>query len=743
MRKMIHHIVLLVVMLWLCGTAVAQGKYDLSKLGELSLDSLKRLEREMPLDTNKLRVIALMVYSEDNMDSIYSYSNRLYDLSRQVNNSSYEAQALVSMQYCQYMFGDYSKSLDLGYKALEVLERGGKGRKLQEAQVLQFMGGVYAMTLNTTKADQLFHQSLERYKELKDTSKTIYTLTNIADNHVENAMYDEAASSYEEALELSRAIDNPELIAMSLLGLGSLKYEAYRNELAVNDNKARLDSAIVLLTDAYEKAEDSETKIQISSILVNALIEKADKDGENRGVLDSCRLILLDDYRLIGENNETTFIHETDLAWLNLLIANRQMKKAEVFADSLNTLYMSDTKSYGKYLASLYDLYSNMHTISNRPGKALEYNNRARYWQLKMRSNTYAAAATQSIAQAQFDEERRVRELEVIQNEMKLKEEKTLQMFISIASIIVLLLVGRNYYKSRKHNKVLDQKNSELESKNEEIAKQSEVIQEAHQEITDSISYALNIQRAALPSKEQLDRLLGDYMLYYRPLNIVSGDYYWATSVGGLKMVVAADCTGHGVPGAFVSMLGISILNDIATRVNMGNASAASVLDEMRDTFKQMLKQNGNEEDNRDGMDLALIIIDEEKSEIHYAGAFRPLIFIHEGILTKVDADRMPIGSHLLDKQPFKDNVIKFAKGDVFYIFSDGITDQFGYDASGNIKKFTAKRLNSLLAEISAMPFDEQKKRIEEAVDNWRSGNGTKTTPYEQTDDNILIGIRL
>lgn len=684
----------------------------------------------------------------ENVDSSLYYTDIALHMADSLEIPEYRMFAFKSYQMVYYWDANYPASLDFGFKAWviadSIIQTSTQKKYLTStlAEISRTIGSVYSMTLNATKADEYYQNALNKFKLINDTTNIILTLTNIGDNHAENAMYNEAYQSYQEALGYCRLSKKKEYLSATLLGHGVTAFEQYKSKKILNTDDYLLPIAKMYLLEAYNAAKDNNDDFDVInsashlSLVMLRETEKNNYSNERRTeVLDSCRNILLHDYRLIKDIGLFTYHIEADLAWADYLVVSRQYKKAQHFIDSLCVRYNDDIDLYGERLGTLYDTYTSLNIATGKKDDALRTSELARYWQLEKRSNTYATTVTQSIAQARFDEEMKQRQIEATEREVRLESQKRLQRFFLLAAAIVLILIGRSHYRSHQHNK-------ELRSKNNEIAGQNKIIQNANREITDSINYASNIQQAVMPTEEQLGAIFDDYMLLFKPLNIVSGDYYWATQIGNLKLVVAADSTGHGVPGAFVSMLGISILNDIANHIDTTRPNAAEVLNELRAIFKKLLKQNGNEEDNHDGMDLALLIIDLNAKVIHFAGAFRPLIFIHNGQLTKVDADRMPIGSHLLDQHPFTDHVIPYTKGDLCYIFSDGVTDQFGYDPNGNIKKFTARRFNSLLTDICQLPFNLQKQRIEEALTSWRNDNG-KQNLYEQTDDNIVFGIRL
>lgn len=253
----------------------------------------------------------------------------------------------------------------------------------------------------------------------------------------------------------------------------------------------------------------------------------------------------------------------------------------------------------------------------------------------------------------------------------------------------------------------------------------------AEQKLKDSIVYASRIQKAIFPPKGILKSLLHDYFLIFRPRDIVSGDFYWMQKVNDHIIIAAADCTGHGVPGALMSIMGISFLNEVVMRKDVQKTSDA--LNLFRDYIKNSLRQNGEGDDSRnEGMDIALCAYNTQTGVLQYAGAYNPLYIIRDEELIEYKADKMPIGSYRKER-PFTNHEIKVEKGDRFYIFSDGITDQFGGPKGERFKPY---RLKKLLVDTSKMSFKDQKHQIEMTMDQWQSLN-------RQIDDIILLGFQL
>ncbi len=284
----------------------------------------------------------------------------------------------------------------------------------------------------------------------------------------------------------------------------------------------------------------------------------------------------------------------------------------------------------------------------------------------------------------------------------------------------------------------ISEKNEELEQQNLNLAMQRDEIHEQKQAITDSIEYAKRIQTATLPPVDVLKNLLPKHFILYKPLQIVSGDFYWLTRKQGKIIVAVADCTGHGVPGAFMSMLGSALLNDIVN--NMDVLQANLILNELRDRVIQSLRQTGEADEARDGMDISLCVIDGDNMQLQYAGAHNPLYLIREGKLTEVKADTMPIGISSEARRPFTNHQLTLLKDDAFYLFTDGYVDQFGGERR---KRFMTSRLKSLLIEMHDKSMSDQKAILERRLQEWMGLTGLYEKEYGQIDDIVIMGIKV
>jgi ligand-binding sensor domain-containing protein/serine phosphatase RsbU (regulator of sigma subunit) len=324
--------------------------------------------------------------------------------------------------------------------------------------------------------------------------------------------------------------------------------------------------------------------------------------------------------------------------------------------------------------------------------------------------------------------------------------------FYTICIIIALISIyAWNSYKTQKlradklklekevqlRTHELREEKEKVEVINKEVIEQKTVIEHKNLEITDSIKYAKNIQEALLPAVTSLKKDFPESFVLYMPKDIVSGDFYWFANRDGKNYFAAADCTGHGVPGAFMSIIGNALINEIIAEQHI--YQPAEILNHLHVGVKNALNQNKGEFERRDGMDIALCAINKDTLVLEYAGANRPLWIYRTNAADKaeiVKPDKFPIGGLEFDfeeKRQFHNHSIQLQKGDCIYIFSDGYADQFG-GAKG--KKFMVANLQRAFVEISPKPMKEQYAHLHKIFTDWR-GN------FEQVDDVLMIGLRV
>jgi serine phosphatase RsbU (regulator of sigma subunit) len=316
-----------------------------------------------------------------------------------------------------------------------------------------------------------------------------------------------------------------------------------------------------------------------------------------------------------------------------------------------------------------------------------------------------------------------------------------------ITSIITILLLGyiiivvrtRNLKKTQiiltnkveERTKELREEKEKVETVNTELAYQKKEVEVANKNITDSINYAKKIQDAILPKAAKLEELKESVSVLYMPKDVVSGDFYWYERVNNKLIFAAADCTGHGVPGAFMSMIGVNNLNQIIIENKI--TSPDRILQELNIAIKKVLKQEDVDSESKDGMDISICCFDLEENVIEYAGAFRPLIYIRDNELHELKGSRQPIGGSAPLDYNYDLNKFEIKKDDVFYMFSDGYPDQFGGPKG---KKYMNKRLKAVFMDIYKKAPGIQRETLREELIKWMGDN-------EQIDDILVMCIKI
>jgi serine phosphatase RsbU (regulator of sigma subunit) len=305
--------------------------------------------------------------------------------------------------------------------------------------------------------------------------------------------------------------------------------------------------------------------------------------------------------------------------------------------------------------------------------------------------------------------------------------------YVLLFIIIIYFAIVISSYRLKQQNKKLEsavkERTKEIEEKNNRLEDQKTEILHQKTEIEDSINYAQRIQKAILPLKEEMTKHLTDSFIMFWPKDVVSGDFYWFYQHGDESIIVCADCTGHGVPGAFMSMIGVDKLNVCVGE--KGITSPDKILSFLNEGIKTSLRQDDSKKATRDGMDASIITINQKKKTIKYAGANRPLWFIKEGELHEIKATKVAVGGFTPFDQIFDLHELKIDQTTSFYMTSDGYADQFG---GPNDKKFKVKAMKTLFLENHEKPMTEQQDIVENEMKSWAEG-------YEQVDDICVIGV--
>lgn len=391
-------------------------------------------------------------------------------------------------------------------------------------------------------------------------------------------------------------------------------------------------------------------------------------------------------------------------------------KAIPLYEEGIDMVHRLGLRSYE--WEAMYHL-ARCHVLSGRPEKAVALYPRV----IEIKDSIYKDESTAQIAkmealyQTQKDGKVKLLEREAEINELQLRKRET---YLAAATAITFLLGIMSlmaFFAYRSKARV----NSILEKKNH-------LIEEQKKEITDSIRYAENIQRALLPPADVLRAVFPDSFIFHRPKDIVSGDFYWIHDLPDRVYFAVVDCTGHGVPGAFMSFIGTSALNRAITDLRL--VSPSDILSGLSDQVSEMLR-SGRGTDVKDGMDLALCCYFKQSGELHYAGAYNPLWVLRNGQMEVIRADKQPVGE-TFGRRPFTNHIVHVTKGDAVYLFSDGYADQFG---GTDDKKIGTAKFRAKVASIGHLPLRDQGEVLSQFFDSWKGA-------AEQVDDVCVMGIR-
>jgi serine phosphatase RsbU (regulator of sigma subunit) len=413
----------------------------------------------------------------------------------------------------------------------------------------------------------------------------------------------------------------------------------------------------------------------------------------------------------------------------------KNVKQANAYIEDALAM-VEKTDSYVDRLY-IYSAYSQIKFESKEIEKGAEY--LQKYYEIKdSLRNTEILKSTQEL-ETKYETEKKELLLKHANSELNLQEEKNKQKTIIIwlgaaafiGTLFFLIIAFVNYKKAKKANLIINNQNQVLELQKKEVENQKHIIEEKQSEIISSINYAQRIQRAVLTGEDVWNKISKEHFIVFQPRDIVSGDFYWAHVLSnGRAIFTLADCTGHGVPGGFMSMLGNSFLNELVVENKLFKAD--EILNRLRDKVIAALFQQGQTE-QKDGMDMALCVWNKMDNTIEFAGANNALYLVRDKQITEYKGDKMPIGSYLEENKKFKAQKISLLAGDMIYLSTDGFADQFGGEKG---KKFKYKQLEELLLDVSDIPVQQQKNKLQNTFIDWKRN-------YEQTDDVSLIGIKV
>jgi len=576
-----------------------------------------------------------------------------------------------------------------------------------------------------------YQEALPIFEEIESTAGVSAVLNGMALIYFSQNFYEKALEIHFQRLELSRELSDQVEIGNALnnigvtydrIGIDSMERvfgSEYHDTVRIKPSDAYLEifqNALDYYHEALDVREKIDDHIGIAGTVYNLGITYINSGKPDEALQYLERALTLNEE--LNNRSEIANIYlrlgQVYLAFENYSLASRYLDQ------SLNLALELDMKgSLEDIYLNLSDLYSKLRNFE----QALIY-----YRQYSAVRDTLTTSEKMdqiSEMQVKYETEATEKENALLEAQSEIADTKLRQtriiltitiIAIGIFLVMVVQLIRQNNLKKKA---------------NRELAQSNALITEQKKEITDSIQYASRIQNAMLPPGDYVDKLLPERFIIFMPRDIVSGDYYYITEKDDKVICVAADCTGHGVPGAFMSMLGIAFLNEIISKQT--ELHTDEMLGELRSHIVKNLHQTGKEGESQDGMDLALYIADLKNMKLEFSGANNSLFIFRNGEMIEKKADKMPIGIHTRIEEDFTRHNLDLHEGDMIYTFSDGYPDQFG---GPNQKKFMIKKFKMLLNDINQKSMEEQKSILENTLEDWMSET-------DQVDDILVIGVRV
>jgi len=691
-----------------------------------------------------------------NPDTAIYLGNKSIELSKKLNFYNGVGYAAKNIGGTYYYAGKNDKALNFYNISLEYFEKAGnkQGIAIGYRNIGNFYDqkGDWKNALDYYLKSKTIREDIGDKKGLALVNNSIGLLYSKSKQDVDSAI-----NYYNNALEINKELDNKLGMAESYLYIANYYLEKEKDTTIYEKTLENIFECRKICVEINEKRNLATCEEIIGNIYINQ--KKYDEAFKylNNSLKINQELV----------NNASIASSFSSLAYYYLKI--NDFEKSEFYYKQALSLANETNSSLIKK-----ESYKNLSLIYSSSNKYKEaYLFLVKFNDLKdsLESEESVKEMTQLSMQYEFDKKQKFQEIEQKQKEeiqnAQLKRQKMVTSFFIIGFILMILLavvIFRSYRNKQKANKLLEDKNNEiitksiiLQQQKEEIEAQrdeielhrdtvlgqNDKIQKQNKHITDSIVYAKRIQKAVIPPQDYLSTILEEYFVFFKPRDIVSGDFYWATQKDNKIIITAADCTGHGVPGAFMSMLGVSFLNEIVNKIDTTNGEkivASEILDNLKASIMKSLRQTGKDNEAKDGMDMALCVLDYENMQLQFCGAHNPLYLVRNNELTQYKADRMPVGISYRQDNPFTNTEIQIQKNDICYLFSDGYVDQFG---GKDGRKYSSRNFKEFILTICNFEMKKQKELMEQEFENWKAFKDHKGETYEQIDDVLVVGFRI
>jgi serine phosphatase RsbU (regulator of sigma subunit) len=631
------------------------------------VDSLKIVLATENADTAKVDTyddLAWETYLKGDWKEAIRYATEGMKLADSLHYEKGKANLYHKLGNAYYSMSDYPRSLENYLASLKIKEKLGFKKSLGSSY--GSIGNVYQAQGDYKKALEYQMKSLTLRTETDDKYGMGVSMNNIGNVYGRTGQNDSAMKYFQAAVFVEEQIDDVYGLSQSLGNIGNI-YKAQKK---------------------YRESLDY--------ILKSLRLQE--KIGDEQGIAGS--------YGNIG----TLYLEQDNYA-----------KALEYLNQSVK---LSTKLGMKEYVRESYGDLAKTYEKLGQPAKALEYFKKFS----ALKDSLLNDESNKQIAQmsAQYESEKKDSEIKLLSKDKEKIE--ALATAESKKQKIIIVAVTTGFLFMMVFAIFVFRSNREKQRKNLEITEQKALIEERNREVHDSINYAKRIQTAILPPDKMIRDCLPDSFVLFKPKDIVSGDFYWLEAVGDKVFFAAVDCTGHGVPGAMVSVVGNSGLNRSVKE--FGLSQPAAILDKLTLLVEETFSKSENEV--KDGMDISICCINKKTNLLEWAGANNPLWLIRNNIVEEIKADKQPIGA-FDHRKPFTNHAIQLNKGDAVYLFTDGYADQFGGEKG---KKFKYKQLENLILTNNHLIMAEQKAMLDHSFESWRGS-------LEQIDDVCIIGVRI
>ena len=676
------------------------------------IDSLTKLIKSGVEDTNQAKIHFKLanIYSNNDYDKGIEELTKAYNIDKKINYYRGLTNCAVSFGILNAKKGNYKDALIYFNESIELSKK--HFPKENIGSRLNNIGIVYRHLGNYSKSVEYFLNATKEHTEYKDTVGLCSVYNNLANTLNNMNRCREALTYHFLALKIRMRKHLTTDIRSSYGNIGS-----------TYDNMGKPDSALYYFKKALALYKDKEDKTNLAR-LYNQIGDAYRSEQQS----DSALGYLQNANKLFNELGDGKGLVLSAQALGKLYLQLNNYTKAESYL--LQALEIAQKTKQKDDEKDIHFLLAKTYTAEKKYQKAIDYF--LKYDSLN--SNLSEINNAQKIAdlQTNFEVEKKQAEIKKLEQEQTIQalaiekqdgEIKRQRWGLILSGLSGLLALAFVY--------VLYKSNKQRKKDNKQLFEQKEIIEQKNKEVTDSINYARRIQQAVLTGEDVWNKISKENFILFKPKDIVSGDFYWAyISPNGRCIWAAADCTGHGVPGGFMSMLGNSFLNEIVIENRIYKAD--EILNRLRAKVIQALEQKGMTE-QKDGMDIALCVWNKVDNTLEFAGANNAACIVRKKELIELKPDKMPIGSYVTDSQKFTLTQYKLQPNDIIYLSSDGYPDQFG---GKNGKKFKYRQMEELLTTNSEKPMAQQKEILDTSFTAWKGD-------LEQIDDVLVIGIKV